>query len=130
MKIDKKMNLKNKILKIKEIIIQNPKKFYIYSMIILTISLIFNVWREIYYPPNYLSGMVQIPTIFSKSEKKIELLKKKQKESLDETKKILDELKQLGEKRKNNTLSKEDSIRVEFLMKKYDEINNGGTKEN
>lgn len=124
------MNLKNKILKIKEIIIQNPKKFYIYSMIILTISLIFNVWREIYYPPNYLSGMVQIPTIFSKSEKKIELLKKKQKESLDETKKILDELKELGEKRKNNTLSKEDSIRVEFLMKKYDEINNGGTKKN
>lgn len=124
------MNLKNKILKIKEIIIQNPKKFYIYSMIILTISLIFNVWREIYYPPNYLSGMVQIPTVFSKSEKKIELLKKKQKESLDETKKILDELKELGEKRKNNTLSKEDSIRVEFLMKKYDEINNGGTKKN
>lgn len=131
MKIDNMKNIKSITLKIKEHIHKNPIAFYKYSMIILGVLFVFNAWREIYYPPNYFgTGVIGFPSILSKSDKKIEIIKRKTKDNLDETKKILDELEELGRKRKDKTLTNKDSIRAKYLMKKYNEINNGGFEKN
>lgn len=121
----KKITIKDRIIKIKEVIYKNPKTFYKYSMITLIILFVFSTLKEIYYPSNYFETSV-IPQIQRKSEQEINTIKKKEKDKEKESKEILEELQVLGEKRSNRTLTKADSIRAEFLMNKYNEINNGG----
>lgn len=118
--------LKEKLLEIKERIYNNPKKFYKYSMIFLAITLAFNIWREIYYPPNYYEGMVTIPKMFPKSDDKIDALRKQEKDKLEKNKIILHELRVLAKKRELNTLTKDDELRAEFLINQYNEINKDG----
>lgn len=120
-----KSSLKDKLLKIKENIYNNPKIFYKYSMITLIVFFVFSVIKEIYYPTNYFESL-EIPQIQRKSEQEIKVMKKEEKDKEKESKEILEELQILGQKRETNTLTKSDSMRVEFLMNKYNEINNGG----
>lgn len=120
-----KKSLKDKVLDIKEMIYQNPKKFYIYSMFVLVAFFLFSLWRDFYYPPNYYSSM-EIPSIQNKSEQEIDVLKEKEKNKENESKEILSELKELRTKKESGQMTKEDSVRAEFLMNKYNELNNGG----
>ncbi|MDY3319485.1 hypothetical protein PG637_08775 [Riemerella anatipestifer] len=120
-----KFPIKDKLLRIKEHIYKNPKMFYKYSMVTLIIFFAFSIWREIYYPPRYLD-ILEIPTIQRKSDQDIKILKKQEKTKENESKIILQELEELGKKRQNKSLNESDSLRAEFLMKKYNTINNGG----
>lgn len=120
-----KKSLKDKVLDIKENIYQNPKKFYVYSMFVLVAFFLFSLWRDFYYPPNYYSSM-EIPSIQTKSEQEIDVLKEKEKNKENESKEILSELKELRTKKESGQMTKEDSVRAEFLMNKYNELNNGG----
>ncbi|MEE3724527.1 hypothetical protein V2H21_04020 [Riemerella anatipestifer] len=120
-----KFPIKDKLLRIKEYIYKNPKMFYKYSMVTLIIFFAFSIWREIYYPPRYLD-ILEIPTIQRKSDQDIKILKKQEKTKENESKIILQELEELGKKRQNKSLNESDSLRAEFLMKKYNTINNGG----
>ncbi|MCO7354037.1 hypothetical protein [Riemerella anatipestifer] len=120
-----KLPIKDKLLRIKEHIYKNPKMFYKYSMVTLIIFFAFSIWREIYYPPRYLD-ILEIPTIQRKSDQDIKILKKQEKTKENESKIILQELEELGKKRQNKSLNESDSLRAEFLMKKYNTINNGG----
>lgn len=124
------MKIKETILHIKEYVYQHPKAFYKYSMIILVISLLINVWIEIKYPPNYFEGVVGMPRLFKESDKKIESIRKNREKDLEKSKEILDELKILGKKREMGKLTNDDSIRVEYLFNQYNEINNGSIKKN
>lgn len=118
-------HIKGSIIKIKETIYNNPKTFYKYSMITLIIFFVFSTIKEIYYPSKYFES-TQVPQIQRKSEQEIKVMKKEEKDRERESKEILDELQALGKKRDNNSLTQADSIRAQFLMNKYNKINNGG----
>ena len=69
---------------------------------------------------------MEIPSIQTKSEQEIDVLKEKEKNKENESKEILSELKELRTKKESGQMTKEDSVRAEFLMNKYNELNNGG----
>lgn len=118
-------HIKERLIKIKETIYNNPKTFYKYSMVTLIIFFVFSTIKEIYYPSKYFES-TQIPQIQRKSEQEIKVMKKEEKDREKESKEILDELQALGKKRDSNSLTEIDSIRAEFLMNRYNKINNGG----
>lgn len=109
---------KERLFNIKEKIYNNPKKIYKYSMIFLSLTFAFSIWREIYYPPDYSDGVVAFPKILARSSEKIDALKRQEKDKLEKSKIILDELKVLAKKRELNTITKEDKLRAEFIIVK------------
>ncbi|MEC5395217.1 hypothetical protein [Bergeyella sp. RCAD1439] len=117
--------IRNRLLKIKAFVYKNPKRFYKYWMAILIVLFVFSTWKEIYYPSKYFES-TQIPQIQKQSDEEIAAIKKEEKSKEMKSKAILKELEYLGKKRENKILTKEDSVRVEYLMNKYNEINHEG----
>lgn len=99
---------------------KNPKKVFRYGMISIVVSLIISLVADIYFYDN--DKVLLSPPKFSKKSLKY-------RESLNEIEKkksnIIEEMKIFRKKQQESFLTKEDSLRVKFLNKQYNELRNG-----
>ncbi|PQA95029.1 hypothetical protein B0A70_06420 [Chryseobacterium piscicola] len=101
-------------------VVKNPKKFYIYSMVFLSISFVGSLIQGIFFPSD-ATFKVKPPTLYSKSLTTENNFKNNEKEMAN----IVNELKTLKVKRDRNALQKEDSLRIEYLYNQYQKLKNG-----
>ncbi|MEZ7508645.1 hypothetical protein QO190_05455 [Cloacibacterium sp. Arc13] len=100
--------------------VQNPKKFFTYSMIFLSVSFVGSLIQGVFFPSE-TAFKIRPPVLYSKS-------KMSQNTSLNndkEMEKIVNELKTLKVKRDQNALEKEDSLRIDYLFNQYQKLKNG-----
>ena len=100
--------------------VQNPKKFYIYSMILLSVSFIASLIQGIFFPSE-TAFKIRPPVLYSKSKTTQNLTANNDKEM----EKIVTELKTLKVKRDQHDLKKEDSLRIDYLFNQYQKLKNG-----
>jgi len=98
---------------------KNPKRFFMYSMIILSVSFMGSLIQGIYFPSE-TTFTIKPPIIYSKNEIRHNKVSGQDKEM----EKIVGEMKLLKEKRDRNALQKEDSLRIEFLFNRYQQLKN------
>ena len=100
--------------------VQNPKKFFIYSMILLSVSFIASLIQGIFFPSE-TAFKIRPPVLYSKSKTTQNLTANNDKEM----EKIVTELKTLKVKRDQNALKKDDSLRIDYLFNQYQKLKNG-----
>ena len=111
--------MKENILRLKEWIYQHPKKVYRYVMVTLVISfgLIFIQYH--FFTPKLSIGN-RIPTMYSQSDQvKADMDKHDKKIEV-----IVNEMQSLKKKRESGPLSKNDSLRIEYLFNQYQNLKN------
>ncbi|SEG06825.1 hypothetical protein SAMN05421847_1441 [Halpernia humi] len=111
---------KKNLLRLKAWIYQHPKKVYRYVMVTLVISfgLIFIQYH--FFTPKLSIGN-KIPTMYSESDQiKADMNKSDQKIDV-----IVKELQSLKKRRESGPLSKNDSLRIEYLFNQYQNLKNG-----
>ncbi len=108
-------------------IVNNPKKVYIYSMIFLTASFIISMTYSILTHSDHSNNSNLIVTSsvpYAKSnENEINTIKMKQ--NTVKMEKIVNELKMFKEKNDRQLLTKEDSVRIDYLYNQYQNLKNG-----
>lgn len=100
--------------------VQNPKKFFTYSMIFLSVSFIGSLIQGIFFPSE-TTFRIRPPVLYSKSKTNQNFPVNNDKEM----EKIVNELKTLKAKRDQNSLQKEDSLRIDYLFNQYQKLKNG-----
>ena len=100
--------------------VQNPEKFFTYSMILLSVSFIGSLIQGIFFPSE-TAFKIRPPVLYSKSKTTQKLTVNNDKEM----EKIVNELKTLKIKRDQNALEKEDSLRIDYLFNQYQKLKNG-----
>ena len=106
--------------------VQNPKKFFIYSMVLLSVSFIASLIQGIFFPSE-TAFKIRPPVLYSKTKTTQNLSANNDKEM----EKIVNELKTLKVKRDQNSLKKEDSLRIDYLFNQYQKLKNAGsTRDN
>ena len=100
--------------------VQNPKKFFTYSMILLSVSFIGSLIQGIFFPSE-TAFKIRPPVLYSKSK----MSQNPPVNNDQEMEKIVNELKTLKEKRDQNALEKEDSLRIDYLFNQYQKLKNG-----
>ena len=100
--------------------VQNPKKFFIYSMILLSVSFIASLVQGIFFPSE-TAFKIRPPVLYSKNKTTQNLIENNDKEM----EKIVNELKTLKVKRDQHALKKEDSLRIDYLFNQYQKLKNG-----
>lgn len=100
--------------------VHNPKKFFTYSMILLSVSFIGSIIQGIFFPSE-AAFKIRPPVLYSKSKTAQNLTVNNDKEM----EKIVNELKALEVKRDQNALKKEDSLRIDYLFNQYQKLKNG-----
>ena len=100
--------------------IKNPKKFFTYSMVFLSVSFVGSLVMGIFLPSES-AFKIKPPMLYSKSNKSEQVGKNQEKEM----EKIVNELQTLKLKRDRKELQKEDSLRIEYLYNQYQELKNG-----
>ena len=100
---------------------QNPKKFFTYSMVFLSVSFIGSLIQGIFFPSD-TAFKIKPPILYSKNKIEQNTTKNNEKEM----EKIVNELKSLKAKRDRNALQKEDSLRIEYLFNQYQQLKNAG----
>ena len=111
---------KENLLRLEEWIYQHPKKVYRYIMVVLVISfgLIFIQYH--FFTPKLSIGN-KIPTMYSESDQvKADMVKSEEKIDV-----IVSELQSLKKKTESGPLSKNDSLRIEYLFNQYQTLKNG-----
>ena len=99
---------------------QHPKKFFIYSMVFLSVSFIGSLIQGIFFPSdNAFKIKPPIPYSKSKMEQNTSVNNEKEME------KIVNELKLLKVKSDRKELQKEDSLRIDYLFNQYQKLRNG-----
>lgn len=100
--------------------IQNPKKFFTYSMLFLSISFIGSLIQGIFF---HSDGAFKIkpPILYSKSK----MVQNTAENNEKEMGKIVNELKLLKVKSDHKVLQKEDSLRIDYLFNQYQKLRNG-----
>lgn len=101
-------------------IVNNPKKFFTYSMVFLSLSFIGSLIQGIFYPSEN-AFKIKPPILYSKNQTTQTALVNNDKEM----EKIVNELKLLKVKRDRNELQKEDSLRIEYLFDQFQKLKNG-----
>lgn len=108
-------------------IVNNPKKVYMYSMIFLTASFIISMTYSIltYSDNSNNSNLIVTSSVpYAKSnENEINTIKMKQ--NTVKMEKIVNELKMFKEKNDRQLLTKEDSVRIDYLYNQYQNLKNG-----
>ena len=99
---------------------QHPKKFFIYSMVFLSVSFIGSLIQGIFLHSDN-DFKIKRPILESKSkmEKNTSVNNEKEME------KIVNELKLLKVKSDRRELQKEDSLRIDYLFNQYQKLRNG-----
>lgn len=100
--------------------VQNPKKFFIYSMVLLSVSFIASLIQGIFFPSE-TAFKIRPPVLYSKNKTTQNLSENNDKEMG----KIVNELKTLKIKRDQNALKKDDSLRIDYLFNQYQKLKNG-----
>ncbi|MCD1117507.1 hypothetical protein [Chryseobacterium turcicum] len=100
--------------------VQNPKKFFTYSMILLSVSFIASIIQGIFFPSE-TAFKIRPPVLYSKNKVNQSFPVNNDKEM----EQIVNELKILKVKRDQNTLKKEDSLRIDYLFNQYQNLKNG-----
>lgn len=100
--------------------VKNPKKFFIYSMVFLSLSFIGSLIQGIFYPSE-TAFKIKPPILYSKSQTTQTTFVNNNKEM----EKIVNELKLLKVKRDRKELQKEDSLRIEYLFNQFQKLKNG-----
>ncbi|WP_312390045.1 hypothetical protein [Chryseobacterium sp.] len=114
-----KATLKQKSQKWLQWAVQNPKKFFTYSMILLSFSFIGSLIQGIFCPSE-TAFKIRPPVLYSKSKTNQNLSVYNEKEM----EKIVTKLKALKVKRDQNELKKEDSLRIDYLFNQYQKLKN------
>ena len=113
-------SIKENLLRLKEWIYKHPKKVYRYVMVILVISFGLIFIQYYFFTPKVSTGN-KIPKMYSKSDQvKDDMEKNDQKMNV-----IISELQLLKKKRESGPLSKNDSLRIEYLFNQYQTLKNG-----
>lgn len=99
---------------------RNPKKFYLYSMLFLSVSFAGALIQGIFYPSESVF-MIKPPALYTKSTAATSQSASGEKEM----QKIVEELKELKIKRDKHSLAKDDSLRIEYLYNHYQKLKNG-----
>ncbi|WP_292009682.1 hypothetical protein [Chryseobacterium sp.] len=100
--------------------VKNPKTFFTYSMIFLSVSFIGSLIQGIFFPSE-TAFKIKPPSLYSESQ----ITENKLINNDKEMEKIVNELKALKLKRDSHALQKEDSLRVEYLFNQYQQLKNG-----
>lgn len=100
-------------------VVNNPKKFYLYSMVFLSVSFIGAMIQGIFFPSDSVFRIT--PPIMYKSKTTNNTIVNHDKEM----EKIVNELKTLKIKRDEQVLEKHDSLRIEYLFNQYQKLKNG-----
>ena len=98
---------------------QHPKKFFIYSMVFLSVSFIGSLIQGIFFPSDN-AFKIKPPILYSKSK----MVQNSTANNEKEMEKIVNELKLLKMKRDRKELKKEDSLRIEYLFNQYQKLKN------
>lgn len=101
-------------------VVKNPKRFYMYSMIFLSVSFFGSLIQGIFFPSDK-SFRIKPPLLYSDQNVGNSTISLQD----EEMKKIIGELKLLKVKRDRNALHKEDSLRIEFLFNQYQQLKHG-----
>jgi len=101
-------------------VVNNPKKFFTYSMIFLSVSFIGSLIQGIFFPSD-TAFKIKPPILYSKSQTTKNIIVNNDKEMG----KIVNELKTLKIKRDQQTLEKKDSLRIEYLFNQFQKLKNG-----
>lgn len=112
--------LKQKGEKWLQLAVQHPKKFFTYSMIVLSVSFIGSLIQGIFFPSES-AFKIRPPILYSKNKTAQDLAVNNDKKM----EKIVNELKTLKVKRDQNALGKEDSLRIDYLFNQYQKFKNG-----
>lgn len=102
--------------------VKNPKKFFICSMLFLSVSFVGSMIRDIFFPME-TTFKIKPPVLYSNSTATSNTIEDNNKEM----EKIVNELKTLKVKRDHQTLQKEDSLRIEYLFNQYQKLKNAGS---
>ncbi|MDV2442584.1 hypothetical protein CMV00_02065 [Elizabethkingia anophelis] len=111
--------MKGKISNIKDWIYKHPIQFYKYTMIFLGLSFVVSIVQYFYFPSK-MKFSFSPPPAFSNSSKQ----KPKAKEI--EMEKIVKELKTFKLKRDKSSLTKTDSLRIDYLFNQYQKLKING----
>ena len=98
---------------------KNPKKFFVYSMIFLSVSFIGSLIQGIFFPSEKTFN-IKPPVLYSNNGISRNSASVQEKEM----EKIVNELKLLKEKRDRNALQKEDSLRIEYFFNRFQQLKN------
>lgn len=99
--------------------VKNPKKFFTYSMVLLSVSFVISLIQGIFFPSDAFK--IRTPILYSKGQTAQTAFNNKDKEM----EKIVKELEILKVKRDRHALQKEDSLRIEYLFNQYQQLKNG-----
>ncbi|KUJ50066.1 hypothetical protein [Chryseobacterium sp. JAH] len=100
--------------------VENPKKFFMYSMIFLSVSFLLSLLQGIFFPSD-MTFKIKPPILYSKSS----VAQNNQTKNIKEMEKIVAEMQLLKVKRDRGELQKEDSLRIEYLFNQYQNFKNG-----
>jgi hypothetical protein len=100
--------------------VQNPKKFFAWAMVLLSVSLIASLVQGIFFPSETVFK-IRPPIVFSKSRKSDNIPARDD----TEMQKIVSEMKVLKTKRDESNLDKKDSLRIDYLFDQYQKLKNG-----
>ena len=99
--------------------VNNPKKFFTYSMLFLSVSFAISMIQGIFFPSE-TAFKIKPPVLYSKSNTSQNTTVNNEKEM----EKIVTELKALKVKRDSHSLQKEDSLRIEYLFNQFQQLKN------
>jgi hypothetical protein len=100
--------------------VKNPKKFFTYSMLFLSVSFVISMIQGIFFPSE-TAFKIKPPILYSKNQTTQNTVADREKEM----EKIVTELKALKVKRDSHALQKEDSLRIEYLFNQFQKLKNG-----
>lgn len=98
----------------------NPKKVFRYGIIAIVISLVVSLISDVYFP-NKNEMLLSMPEFSDKTLQYKQALEKREVE----IEKVVTELKTYQKKKNDSFLTREDSLRIEFLNKQYNKLKNG-----
>lgn len=101
-------------------IFAHPKQVYKYSMIVIIISFGFTITQYFFFPPEFKTSTL-VPNLYSNSDD----IKAKEKLREVELTKIIKEMQMLKAKNEAKQLTKDDSVRLQYLYSEYKKLTNG-----
>ena len=118
--MQKYIQIKEQFSQSKDWIMKHPKLVYTYVMVVLIISFGLIFLQYFYITPK-ISISNSIPNLYTGSDK----IKSDMEENERKMDTVVKELQQLKKKRESGPLTKNDSIRIEYLFNQYQALKNG-----
>ncbi|SDD99993.1 hypothetical protein [Riemerella columbipharyngis] len=101
---------------------ENPKKFFKISFIILCVLSMISITKDLLIPNKEQKNGITLPLMYNSSSDNEMKKSFKDFENSKQANEIIEELKFLKEKRKAGAFTKEDSLRVDYLISQLKNI--------